>query len=93
MDTMLGLGAYAPAVRFFESISEEFSDPCAGRAFVVTYPSGKIICDAKDLMATDLYDPYNSSNSDISEEDQSLNTWDHIYDPTTPTSAKVSSPG
>ena len=92
MDTMLGLGAYAPAVRFFESISEEYSNPCDGKAFAVIYPSGKVVCDAKELQSAVVFEVPSSETavrSDISEEDQSLNTWDHIYDPTTPSTAKV----
>jgi hypothetical protein len=45
MDTMLGLGAYAPAVRFFSSLSEPFGNPCQGNAFMVIYPGEQIQCD------------------------------------------------
>jgi hypothetical protein len=44
LETSLKLSAYAPALRYFESIATAFGDPCNGDAFIVAYPGAKVFC-------------------------------------------------
>ena len=72
MLTVLGLGTYAPAVRFFTKLSSPFGNPCGGKAFVVTYPGEHISCDSG---ATLKFTP--SGPADISGTRHA--SWDHLF--------------
>lgn len=71
MDTLLGLGAYAPAVRFYEAMSETLGDPCDGGSFV--YVGSDVICDISSLKSLVTKAETHASKTHSNE------AWDHIY--------------
>jgi hypothetical protein len=77
MDTLLGLGAYAPAVQFFESISEPYNNPCEGGAFVATFPGNKVFCTATDISSW--IDDHDDSQSQYEDIFSVNNNWDHVF--------------
>lgn len=73
MDTLQALGAYAPAVKFFESLAEKYRDPCEGKAFAVAFPGNHILCSVSDLNA------YVNANQHGDPVPPVRNDWDHVY--------------
>ena len=75
METTVGLGAYAPAVRFFEVLAAPYGNPCHGESYVVVYPGGSIHCTYEDIdfSAIDL----SNIILDVSVDGEA--SWDHAY--------------
>jgi hypothetical protein len=78
MNTVIGLNTYAPAVQFFNDLAANYGEPCGNKAFIVSYPGGKIHCDypsfEHDSGPLAPVGPMDASYySSTSEE------WDHIY--------------
>jgi len=73
MDTLIGLNAYAPMLRFFESMAQHFGNPCNGRAFVALYPSDKVVCNIADLKFHLSSSSWNASFQVVEHD------WDHLY--------------
>lgn len=68
MDTLIGIGAYTPTVKFFQSIAEPYGNPCNGNAYIVTYPN-KVFCNLPENIMN-----INHNNNFVNEE-----SWDHFY--------------
>ncbi len=90
--TVLGLRTYAPTIRFFESLAEQYGNPCDSQAFVVAYPNGNIMCSKKDIEAWQQQQANASTknNSGISADNVKQDVtygslpqdrdWDHAYE-------------
>jgi hypothetical protein len=80
MDSMIGVGHYAPTLQFFQSMSKKFGNPCDGKAFVVVYPGEMIHCSvpADWNSTTSVFHDQDVAegffNSDISDPE-----WDHVF--------------
>lgn len=72
LETSVGLGTYAPAVRFFDSLSAGFADQCDAKAVLVTYP-GEVSHCLSDAALTF----HDEGLMDVSGD--SAASWDHVY--------------
>jgi hypothetical protein len=82
MTTTLELGGNLPAVRFYESLSESYDQPCRDKAFVVTYPTGRVLCSVHNIT-----EYFSQDHASIASDH--LNTpldtdWDHIHPRSSP---------
>ena len=68
MDTLIGIGAYTPTVKFFQAIAEPYGNPCNGNAFIVIFPN-KILCHVPEKIMS-----VESNDNFVNEE-----SWDHFY--------------
>ena len=75
MSTMVGIGAFTPAVRFSQSLTEPHGNPCNGNAFMTLLPGGHIKCGAADdaMISAMLSTAPNSHNS------ATYNDYDHNF--------------
>lgn len=71
LETAVGLGTYAPAVRFFDSMSKDYGDPCNGDAFAVAFPGAAVHCSDAPMSFT--ADGRLDASGDAPAE------WDHNY--------------
>lgn len=47
METMIGVGSYTPSSHYYNSLSQQYGDPCHGKAFAVI--SSHILCYSESL--------------------------------------------
>ena len=71
LETAVGLGTYAPAVRFFDAMSKDYGDPCNGEAFAVTFPGDAVHCADSPLTFSE------EGRLDVSGDAPA--DWDHNY--------------
>ena len=78
MDTSVGLGTYAPTVRFYTTLSTDFGNPCNSEAFVVTYPGEIVHCYNNQSKSLVLSYQDDDGQIDISSA-AGASSWDHVY--------------
>jgi hypothetical protein len=87
MDTMLGVGYYAPTIQFFQSISILFGNPCSNDSFIVEYPTEKVYCLIPDEFAFEKQHEHDIGNNFHFDGNSNNNNfydntdfeWEHIY--------------
>lgn len=78
METSIGLGTYAPTIRFFDTMSVEYGNPCDGEAFAVTFPGATVHCRSNVSADSSLHFE-ESGRLDVAGA--GIAPWDHSYRP------------
>jgi hypothetical protein len=89
LTSMIGLGHYAPAIQFFETLAEQYADravqTCGADAcaFAVLQPGKRIVCAAAELIALVNAAASDSSGADAGHDSThstaAAASWDHTY--------------
>ena len=70
---------YAPTVEFFNDLAAKYGEPCGNRAFIVSYPGGKIHCDYSSFEHSVRSKNTTGEVMDISYYSSTSEDWDHVY--------------
>lgn len=72
MDTSIGLGTYLPTIKFYQTLSEPYGNPCNGSSYIVTFPSGEISCSTSSVSI--------HGNNNKQHPDLVTGAWEHNYE-------------